>query len=38
VFIPLFGLNFVHGMSPKLKWGPVRQDLIRNFADWTLAD
>jgi peptide/nickel transport system substrate-binding protein len=35
VFIPLFGLNFVHGMSPKLKWGPVRQDLIRNFADWT---
>ena len=38
VFIPLFGLNFIHGMSPKLKWGPVRQDLIRNFADWTLAD
>jgi peptide/nickel transport system substrate-binding protein len=38
VFIPLFGLNFVHGMSPKLHWGPVRQDLIRNFADWTLDD
>ena len=36
VFIPLFGLNFIHGMSPKLKWGPKRQDLIRNFADWTL--
>jgi peptide/nickel transport system substrate-binding protein len=36
VFIPLFGLNFVHGMSPKLKWGPVRQDLIRNFNEWTL--
>ena len=36
IFIPLFGLNFIHGMSPKLKWGPVRQDLIRNFADWTL--
>ena len=38
VFIPLFGLNFIHGMSPKLSWGPVRQDLIRNFADWKLAD
>jgi peptide/nickel transport system substrate-binding protein len=36
VFIPLFGLNFIHGMSPKLKWGPKRQDLIRNFSDWTL--
>ena len=38
VFIPLFGLNFVHGMSPKLNLGPVRQDLIRQFNDWTLAD
>jgi len=38
VFLPLFGLNFVHGISPKLHWGPVRQDLIRNFADWTLDD
>ena len=38
VFIPLYGLNFIHGISPKLKWGPVRQDLIRNFAEWTLAD
>jgi peptide/nickel transport system substrate-binding protein len=38
VFIPLYGLNFIHGMSPKLKWGPVRQDLIRDFAEWTLAD
>jgi hypothetical protein len=25
-------------MSPKLKWGPVRQDLIRAFNEWTLAD
>jgi peptide/nickel transport system substrate-binding protein len=38
VFIPLFGLNFVHGISPKLHWGPVRQDLIRSFVDWTLDD
>jgi peptide/nickel transport system substrate-binding protein len=38
VFIPLFGLNFIHGISPKLHWGPVRQDLIRYFADWTLDD
>jgi peptide/nickel transport system substrate-binding protein len=38
VFVPLFGLNFVHGISPKLHWGPVRQDLIRYFADWTLDD
>jgi len=36
VFIPLFGLNFIHGISPKLHWGPKRQDLIRNFSDWTL--
>jgi len=21
VFIPLFGLNFIHGISPKLHWG-----------------
>ena len=38
VFVPLFGLNFIHGMTPKLKWGPVRQDLIRYFPDWTLED
>jgi peptide/nickel transport system substrate-binding protein len=38
VFIPLFGLNFIHGLSPKLKWGPVRQDLIRAFNEWTLTD
>jgi peptide/nickel transport system substrate-binding protein len=36
VFVPLFGLNFIHGMSPKLTWGPVRQDLIRYFPDWKL--
>ena len=38
IFVPLFGLNFIHGMSPKLKWGPVRQDLIRYFPDWKLED
>jgi peptide/nickel transport system substrate-binding protein len=38
VFIPLFGLNFIHGISPKLHWGPPRQDLIRNFNEWTLDD
>jgi peptide/nickel transport system substrate-binding protein len=36
VFIPLFGLNFIHGISPKLHWGPKRQDLIRSFAEWAL--
>ena len=24
VFIPLFGLNFIHGISPKLHWDPPR--------------
>jgi peptide/nickel transport system substrate-binding protein len=38
VFIPLFGLNFVHGMSPKLHWGTPRQDLIRPFSEWKLDD
>ena len=38
VFVPLFGLNFIHGMTPKLKWGPVRQDLVRYFPDWKLED
>ena len=38
VFIPLFGLNFIHGISPKLHWGPVRQDLIRDFTEWRLDD
>jgi peptide/nickel transport system substrate-binding protein len=38
VFIPLFGLNFIHGISPKLHWGTPRQDLIRNFNEWTLDD
>jgi peptide/nickel transport system substrate-binding protein len=36
VFVPLFGLNFVHGLSSKLKLGPKRQDLIRYFPEWTL--
>jgi peptide/nickel transport system substrate-binding protein len=36
VLVPLFGLNFIHGTSPKLKLGPKRQDLIRYFPDWTL--
>jgi hypothetical protein len=36
VFIPLFGLNFIHGMTPTLKWGLQRQGLIRCFADWSL--
>jgi peptide/nickel transport system substrate-binding protein len=38
VFIPLFGLNFIHGMSPKLHWGPPRQDLIRAMNEWTLDE
>jgi peptide/nickel transport system substrate-binding protein len=38
VFVPLFGLNFIHGMNPKLKWGPPRQDLIRAMNDWTLEE
>jgi peptide/nickel transport system substrate-binding protein len=38
VWAPLFGLNFVHGMSPKLHWGPPRTDLIRALNEWTLDD
>jgi peptide/nickel transport system substrate-binding protein len=37
VFIPLFGLNFIHGLSPKLHWDPAkRYDLIRDFTQWRL--
>ena len=39
VWIPLFGLNFVHGISPKLHWGKYpRYDLVRDFTEWTLDD
>jgi peptide/nickel transport system substrate-binding protein len=39
VFIPLFGLNFVHGISPKLHWDPAkRNDLVRDFTQWRLDD
>jgi peptide/nickel transport system substrate-binding protein len=39
VFIPLFGLNFVHGISPKFHWDPAkRYDLVRDFTQWTLDD
>jgi peptide/nickel transport system substrate-binding protein len=38
VVIPLFGLNFVHGMTPKLHWGEPRRDLLRIFSEWTLDD
>jgi hypothetical protein len=39
VFIPLFGLNFIHGISSKLHWGTTkRYDLIREFAEWRLDD
>jgi peptide/nickel transport system substrate-binding protein len=39
VMIPLFGLNFIHGMSPKLHWDPTkRNDLVRDFTQWTLDD
>jgi peptide/nickel transport system substrate-binding protein len=39
VFIPLFGLNFVHGISPKLNWDPTeRNDLVRDFSQWRLDD
>jgi peptide/nickel transport system substrate-binding protein len=37
--IPLFGLNFVHGISPKFHWDPVkRYDIVRDFNQWTLDD
>ena len=39
VFIPLFGLNFIHGISPKFHWDPTkRNDLVRDFTQWTLDD
>jgi peptide/nickel transport system substrate-binding protein len=39
VFIPLFGLNFVHGTSPKFHWDPAkRYDLVRDFTQWSLDD
>jgi peptide/nickel transport system substrate-binding protein len=39
VFAPLFGLNFIHGLSPKLHWDPAkRYDLIRDFTQWRLDD
>jgi peptide/nickel transport system substrate-binding protein len=39
VFIPLYGLNFIHGISPKLHWGKYpRYDLVRDFTEWTLDD
>jgi peptide/nickel transport system substrate-binding protein len=39
VFVPLFGLNFIHGLSPKLHWDPAkRYDLIRDFTQWRLDD
>ena len=36
LFISLFGLNFVHGLTPKLHWNKPRQDLLRLFNEWTL--
>jgi peptide/nickel transport system substrate-binding protein len=36
-FIPLFGLDYVHGASPKLKWTP-HADGITLFTEMTLAD
>ena len=39
VLIPLFGLNFIHGTSPKFHWDPAkRNDLVRDFNTWTLDD
>jgi hypothetical protein len=39
VVIPLFGLNFIHGISPKFHWDPAkRYDLVRDFTQWTLDD
>jgi peptide/nickel transport system substrate-binding protein len=35
VLIPLFGLNFMHGISPKLHWDP-RLDGVVNFNEWKL--
>jgi hypothetical protein len=39
VFIPLFGLYFIHSISPKLHWDPAkRYDLVRDFNRWRLDD
>jgi peptide/nickel transport system substrate-binding protein len=39
VWIPLFGINFIHGLSPKFHWGKTaRYDLIRDFTEWRLDD
>jgi peptide/nickel transport system substrate-binding protein len=35
-FIPLFGLDFIHGVSPKLSWTP-RDDGFVYFSDMELA-
>ena len=35
VFIPLFGLNYIHGISPKFHWDP-RPDGVINFNEWKL--
>ena len=35
----LFGLNYIHGISPKFHWDPVkRYDIVRDFTQWTLDD
>ena len=37
--IPLLGLNYIHGISPKFHWDPTkRNDLVRDFTQWTLDD
>jgi peptide/nickel transport system substrate-binding protein len=37
--IPLFGLNYIHGISPKFHWDPAkRYDIVRDFTQWTLDD
>jgi peptide/nickel transport system substrate-binding protein len=39
VLTPLFGLNFIHGLSPKFHWGTTkRADLYRDFTEWRLDD
>jgi peptide/nickel transport system substrate-binding protein len=39
VYIPLFGLNFIHGISPKFHWDPAkRSDQIRDFTQWRLDE
>jgi peptide/nickel transport system substrate-binding protein len=37
--IPLFGPNYIHGISPKFHWDPAkRYDIVRDFTQWTLDD